>query len=73
MATAILTQTVQSDSNAASLMEQGIPVQQAIDISNAIQAHRTYGHRPNSQVQALTQQYSQGIRRAVVLPRGFMS
>lgn len=72
MTTAILTQSVQTDSNAASLMAQGIPTQAAIELSQAIAAHRTHGRRPNAQVQALTQTYSQGIRRAVVVPRGFM-
>ncbi len=68
---AILTQTAQTDSNATSLMAQGIPTQAAIDLSNAITAHRTQGHRPSAQVQALAQIYGPGIRQAVVLPRGF--
>ena len=68
---AILTQTVQTETNANQLMAQGIPTQHAIDLSEAIAAHRASGRRPSAQVKALVQTYGPGIRQAVVLPRGF--
>lgn len=70
---AILTESVQTDRNATSLMAQGIPTQAAIDLSHAITALRVKGHRPSPQVQALVQLYGQGIRKALVLPRGFVN
>ncbi|NJN31717.1 MAG: hypothetical protein HC824_15805 [Synechococcales cyanobacterium RM1_1_8] len=68
---AILTDTVQTENNANQLMAQGIPTQHAIDLSEAIAAHRASGRRPSRKVKALVKTYGQGIRQAIVLPRGF--